>query len=119
LSYIYRQRHAAGVYPALEAQGREARQLPGPGRLQPGKGRESDPRTLAAVHVRAQDADGQAEPEPGAQRVQHTDGDGRGQGGSLQSGPVVQHIRPHQGIPGRTAAEPRPRRLQRRKRRQY
>lgn len=114
-----RQRHTAGVYPALEAQGSEARQLSGTRRLQPGKSREGDPRTLAAVHVRTENASGQAEPEPGAQRVQHPDGDGRGQGGALQGSPVVQHIRPHQGIPGRTVAEPRSGRLQRRKRRQY
>lgn len=113
---LYRQRHTAGVYTALEAQGGEVRQLPRTGRLQPGKGREGDPRTLAAVHVRTENAGGQAEPEPGAQRVQHPDGYGSGQGGALQGSPVVQHIRPHQGIPGRPAAQPRPRRLQRRKR---
>lgn len=39
---FYRQRHAASVHPALEAQGSEARQLPGPGRLQPGKVGEGD-----------------------------------------------------------------------------
>lgn len=116
---LRRQGHAAGCHAALAAQGGEAGQLPGAGRLQPGEGGEGDPRALAPVHVRAEDAGGQAEPEPRAQRVQHTDGDGRGQGGTLQGGPVVQHLGPHQGLPGRAAAQPRPGRLQRRKRRQY
>lgn len=109
-----RQGHAAGGDAALEAQGRAAGQLPGAGRLQPGAGRAGDARTFARVHVRAEDAAGQTEPEPGAERVQHPDGAGRRQGGPLPGRPVVQHLGQDQGVPGRPAAQPGPGRLQRR-----